>query len=48
VACGFGWSITLFAMFDGIAKPMPMLPPTASDLRGDADQLTGGGHQRTA
>ena len=27
------WSITVFIMFDGIAKPMPMLPPVRGEDR---------------
>ena len=41
--------ITCFAIVAGMAKPMPMLPPTLrQNLRGDADQLAVGRHQRAA
>ena len=42
-------SMTCFAMFDGIAKPMPMLPSMLrQDLRVDADQLALRVHERAA
>ena len=41
--------MTFFAMFAGIAKPMPMLPPDGrQDLRVDADQLAARVDQRAA
>jgi hypothetical protein len=43
------WFITIFIMFDGIAKPMPMLPPGARQDRGvDADELAAQIHERAA
>jgi len=40
LACFTSWFITVFIMLDGMAKPMPMLPPCRDRIRGvDADQL---------
>ena len=43
------WFITIFIMFDGIAKPMPMLPPVRERIaRVDADQLAAQVDERAA
>ena len=42
------WRMTSDARFDGIAKPMPLLPPRSRRSASDADKFAAQVHQRAA